>query len=182
AGGAGLAGRRWRRASRGSAAGAGRADAGVDAAGARAFGAEAVVGVGEGAAVEGEAAAADAVGEVVAEPLELLDAVVELAAPGGRQVGPVVAGRGAAFRQFGEGRLDGLERYAEPLGEPDEGDPAEGVAGVTALVARRAPAADQALRLVEVQGRHGDAAALGELADGEFSGVPDGLGHELDLT
>jgi hypothetical protein len=55
---------------------------GEEAAGAGPLVAEDVVWVGEGALAEGEAAAADAVGEVVAESLELFDAIVEFGAPG----------------------------------------------------------------------------------------------------
>jgi hypothetical protein len=52
--------------------------------------AQPVVAVAQQAAVQGEAAAADAVGEAVAQPDELVDARVELVAPRGGQAGPVL--------------------------------------------------------------------------------------------
>ena len=53
--------------------------------------------------------------------------------------------------QRGQRLADARQRNAEPLRHPDERDPAQRLAGVAALVARRAPAGDQALAFVEVQ-------------------------------
>ncbi len=74
-------------------------------------------------------------------------------------------------RQHGQRLADPPERYAETLRHSDEGDPPQGVAGVPALVARRAPAADEAFALVEVQRGHGNAAAVRHLAGCEFEHV-----------
>jgi hypothetical protein len=129
---------------------------------------EDVVRVGQDAAFQGEAAAADAVREVVAEAVELPDAFVQLRAPCLGEPGPVVPGGCAPLGELGERLADGGERDADALGGADEGDPAQGVTAVAALVARGAAAADQALGLVEVQGGDGGAAAGGELADREL--------------
>lgn len=56
------------------------------------------------------------------------------------------------------------------MGDADEGDAAQGVSVVAALVARGAAAVDEALAFVEVQGGDGHSGALGDLADGEFLG------------
>lgn len=56
------------------------------------------------------------------------------------------------------------------MGDADEGDPAQGVAAVAALVAAGAAAVDEAFAFVEVQGRDGYSGAVGDLADGEFFG------------
>ena len=89
------------------------------------------------------------------------------------------------------------QRDPDALRGPDEGDAAEHFARVPALVPRGPPTGDQALRLVEVQGGNRDAAALSDLADGEFAvsgwcgwllrhGLDLGrgldLGHWLDLN
>ena len=65
---------------------------GEEAAGAWSFSGENAARVGEVAGAQGEAAAADALGEVVAQPLELVDSVVEPGPPAGGQVSPVFAG------------------------------------------------------------------------------------------
>lgn len=110
---------------------------GVDheAAGAGAGGGEFVVGVGQGARAQGQAAAADASGQVVAEADELGDAGVEFGAPLGRDRCPVGAGGGAVLGEAFEGLADAGQGDAHALGDADEGDAAQGVAVVAALVA-----------------------------------------------
>ena len=63
---------------------------------------------------------------------------------------------------------DPLERDAGRLPRLDERDAAQRHARVAALVAVRAPRRDQPLALVEAERRLRDAAARGELADGQF--------------
>jgi hypothetical protein len=92
--------------------------------------------VGQMARSQRKTAATDALGQVVAEPLELIDSIIELVLPDGRQGGPVLAGWCSLSRKLIEGVFDLHQRYANPLGSPDEGDPAKRVSGVTALVAR----------------------------------------------
>src|SRR6185312_12635851 len=93
----------------------------------------AVVGVRQFAAVERKAAAADALGEARLQPLQLRDPLVDPAAPGGREARPVAA-RGDAVRgQLGELGGDLLEAEADPLGEDNEGDPAEDRARIAAV-------------------------------------------------
>src|SRR5215207_4459440 len=62
------------------------------------LGAEHVIGVGQAAPVEREAAAANALGELVAERLHLPDPVVEVGAPAGRDLRPVLPGSASARR------------------------------------------------------------------------------------
>lgn len=141
-----------------------------EAAGSGARGGEFVVGVGQGAGVQGQAAAADAAGEVVAQADELGDARVEFVAPLFGDGGPVGAGGGAVVGEGFEGLADAGQGHADALGDADEGDPAQGVAAVAALVAAGAAAVDEPLAFVEVQGGDGDSGAFGDLADGEFLG------------
>lgn len=139
-----------------------------EAAGSGAVLGELVVGVGEGAGAQGQAAASDAVAEVVAQAGELGDACVEFVAPLGGQVGPVGAGGCAVVGELVQGLADAGQGDAHALGDADEGDPAQGVAAVAALVSAGAAAVDEAFAFVEVQGRDGHAGAFGDLADGEF--------------
>src|SRR4051794_28382888 len=113
----------------------------------RAVLAEAVVRVDEAAAVDGEASAADAPGEVVAQLLEAPDAVVELLAPLRREPLPVRAGRGAPVGQGVERGPDLGQRDAHALRDADERQPAQHLATEAALVAGRAAAGDQPLAL-----------------------------------
>jgi hypothetical protein len=69
-----------------------------------------VVGVQQPARLEGQAAAADAAVEPVAQALDELDLGVEARTPRPRQAGPVGLGRGAALGQGGEGVADLLQR------------------------------------------------------------------------
>ena len=96
---------------------------------------EYVVRVGEGASIEGEAAAADAFLEVVTQLLEVDDALVEFGLPALGDALPVLPGRGAVAGEQREDLGDLGERDADSLGDPDHGDSAEGVAFVPSLVA-----------------------------------------------
>src|SRR5581483_4336198 len=128
---------------------------------------EHVAGVRQRATAQTQAAAADAVCEVVAQPLQVHDAVVEVLTPAGRQPRPVSACRHAVLRQRRQRFANFGQRDAEALRHPDERHPAKDVAGVAALVARRAPAGDQPLALVEVKRGDRDAAALGQITGSE---------------
>ena len=102
----------------------------------------AIVGIGELAAVEREAAAADALGEARLQALQLGDPLVDAAAPGGGEPRPVRRVGDTVRGQLGELGGDLVEGEADPLGEDDEGDPAQhrarvaAVAGALALGAR----------------------------------------------
>src|SRR6266542_1885520 len=147
------------------------------AAGALAVLGEPVVAVGEVAAVDRQAAASHAVGEVVAELLEMTDARVQLGLPASRQLFPVVAGRRAAIRQLGEGGADVGQRDADALGDADQRHAPERVAPVAPLVARGAAAGDQLLPFVEMERRDGHPTARGELPDRQLRLVPGWLVH-----
>jgi hypothetical protein len=82
---------------------------------ARALAGGAVVGVGEAAAIEREAAAADALGQPRLEPLELGDALVDPLRPGGGEARPVAALRRLVGRQLRQLRADLLEAEADPM-------------------------------------------------------------------
>src|SRR5271166_1377624 len=69
---------------------------------ARALPGQDVAGVGQGATAQAEAPAADAVGQVVAQSLQVHDAVVEILTPASGQPRPVLAGGDAVCRQRGQ--------------------------------------------------------------------------------
>src|SRR5262245_13821640 len=120
---------------------------------------EHVAGVGQRAGLEAQAAAADAAGEVVAQPLDVQDAVVEVLAPLGREFRPVLAGGDAIVGQRPQRLADAGKWDSEPLRHPDERDTPQRLAGVSALVSAGASAGDEAFPLVEVQRRHRDTTA-----------------------
>src|SRR5690554_2744781 len=129
---------------------------------------ELVARVAQGTGVDRQAAAADAVAEVVAQPAQAGDAVVQVRLPAGRQPAPVLGRRRAAVRQQRQRLADGLERNTGALRDLDDGDPAQHIPGIAALVARIAPALDEALGLVEMQRGNGDAAASGNFAHAQL--------------
>jgi hypothetical protein len=138
--------------------------------GAGAEGGRFVVGVEEAAAVDGEAAAADACREAVAERLERFDALVDLGAPAAGEAFPVASGRRPLIREGVEGPLDLFEGDAGGAAGPDDGHAAEGRAPVAALVAAGALGLDQAALFIETERGGGDTAAGGELADRQLTG------------
>lgn len=92
----------------------------------------------ERAALERQAAAADAPGQTVAQRLEIGDAPVQRAAPGLRQPLPVVSVRRPRFGQLVERDPYFPQGEAEELRGADDGDAPQRFPSVAALVARRA--------------------------------------------
>lgn len=129
-----------------------------------------VVGVEEVAALEGQAATADALPQIVPESDQLLDPVVELGRPSRTQPGPVGLCRGPLSRKVIEGVTDGCQRHPDTLGSSDEGQAPERLASEAALVAGVTCARDEARTFVEVQSRDRAAAALGQVADRQLEG------------
>jgi len=122
---------------------------------------------------------------MVAQPRQPVDAALELGLPGGGQPRPIRDGRRALLRQRPERLADGLQRHAGALRHLDDRHPAQDLARIAALVARRAVAADQPFRLVEMQGRDGKAAAARDIADAELARQGHLLRHRktpLDLN
>src|SRR5215470_6717848 len=114
---------------------------------------QSVVRIGEGATVEGEATATDAILEVVAQLFEVQDAAVEFGLPALGDPLPVLTRRRTVLRQQLEDRGYLSQRNADPLCDPDQRDASEDVSPVAPLVSRRTAADDQALAFVEVQSR-----------------------------
>src|SRR4051794_33015279 len=83
----------------------------------------AVARVGQLAAAEREAAAADALGQPLAQALELGYARVDAGGPRTGELRPVRAGRRAVLGQLRELRAHFVEGQPDPLREHDEGDP-----------------------------------------------------------
>ena len=126
-----------------------------------------VVGVPDRARLERQAPAADAAVEVLTQPLQRRDLLVETWAPARRQVGPVVAVRRAPLGQQLERRLDLGERQPDLLGDADEADPAQHVGVIAAVIGVRPVRRDQPVFLVEPQGRRGDPGPGRDLPDRE---------------
>ena len=135
-----------------------------------------VSGIAQWASAEGEATAADTAIELIPEGGEAGDAIVEVIAPTGGEDAPFLSSCGAVIGKGIECILDLFERDASALGGLDDGNAAKDVAGKAALVPFCAPAVNQPLRFVKVDGRNGDTAAFGNFSDGEFSGQPVGGG------
>src|SRR5919202_726397 len=131
----------------------------------RATRANSVAGVRELAAAEREAAAADAFGEPLLEPLELGDALVDAAAPSGGELRPVGAGRHPVGRQLRQLLADLIEREAHALREHDERHTPNDRPVKAAVAGRRPLRPDEPALLVETERRGGNAAARGDLPD-----------------
>ena len=106
----------------------------------------------------------------VVSRLRSADPAVDVGAPAARESFPVAAGRGAFGRQRFECRSDLLEGDPRGAAGLDERDLAQSCSTVAALVSTSPVGADQGLRLVEAEGRGGDAAAGGELSDCQLLG------------
>ena len=126
-----------------------------------------VVGVEEGAGFHGEAAAADAAGELLLEFFDAAAALFEGCFPAEGSFFPIGLGRRFCQRDFGEGVLDILEWDAEAFGDADQGHAADHVARVAALVAGSAIGGDEAEALVIVERGDGGARALAHLPHAE---------------
>jgi len=110
-----------------------------------------VVGIEQGAAVDREAAAADAGRQAGAQRLERRDPLLQILAPAAREPLPVAPGGRAVRRQRRERLADLCERDAGGPAGLDQRDPAEHRAVVPALVAVGATGRNEALLLVEAE-------------------------------
>lgn len=149
---------------------------------ARSASAELVARVDQGAFGEGQATAADAFGEPVPHPLKPLDTAVEFGAPTFGCSDPELVGGSFAFGQQCEHVADDRQRDAQMVRGSDEGDPPEGLSAVAALVSGRASAVDEPLPLVEAKGGRWNAAAVGQLTNGELGGGRGYWCHEATLA
>jgi L-fuculose-phosphate aldolase len=144
---------------------------GLQIAGARLLAAQGVVRVHQLADAQRQAAAADAAGEPVAQPLQLADPLVQVGAPLRRQPGPVPGGGSPAGGQPGQGVGDPAERDSDLLRGADERHPAQRRPRVAALVARGAAGGDETPFLVKAQRRDSYPAARRELPHGQLAGL-----------
>ena len=128
-----------------------------------------IVRVVQGALFEGQAAASDARGQIVPEPLEQRDLTVESWPPGAGQPRPIGCRRCSAFGKGRQGRPDLVQGQPDSLGDPDEGHPPDGVPVELTLAAGAPLGADQAVTLVEPEGGDADARPVGDLPDGQQS-------------
>src|SRR5688572_2639243 len=85
----------------------------------------AVAGVGEMAAIERQAAAADALGEPSPEAFQLGDALLDTGGPGAGKPGPVVSGRYPFRGKPGQLAGDLVQGEPDALGKDNERDPPE---------------------------------------------------------
>jgi hypothetical protein len=120
------------------------------------------------APVDREAAAADARRQAVSEGLQRLDSPVEVLSPGVREAFPILAARRSAPLEAVERLADLGERDAGSPAGLDEGDPTQDGSVVAALVSVGAGRFDQPFAFVEPKRLRRDAAARGDLADGEL--------------
>ena len=130
----------------------------------------AILGVGQPAVLQREAATPDAVPKPVAQAFELGDALVDPPRPGAGQSGPVGPLGHAIVRQAGELGADLGQRQSDLLGEDNERDSTQRRARVAAVAGAGALGGDEAFLLIEAQRRGGDAAAARDLGDGQELG------------
>ena len=131
-----------------------------------------VVGVEDRAAVERLAAAADAGRQLVPQAQQGGDLGVQLGTPGVRELLPLGGGGRPVGRQVVHGRLDVGQPHPDALRAPDEGHPAQHVAGVAPLAAARAGRGHEAHPFVEAQRRGRDADAGSRFPDGRVPAAP----------
>jgi hypothetical protein len=87
------------------------------------------------AALKRETAAADACGEVVANPFEVLDLFLEYLLPAHRNRAPVFFAGRAPRRQIVERFLDRYQWDSDALRGSDKGETTQNISAVSALVA-----------------------------------------------
>src|SRR5436190_689370 len=120
------------------------------------------------AGAERQTAAADTRRQSAADRLERRNALVELEPPAAREPLPVALRRRLAGGERLEGSPDPLERDPGCLSRLQKRDAPQRDGRVAPLVAVRAPRRDEPLALVETERRLRNAAACGELADGQL--------------
>ena len=126
-----------------------------------------IAGIGELAAVEGEAPAADALGQTGLEAAELCDSLVDPGLPAPGEARPVAASRCSVTRKPRELDADLLECEPHSLREDDERDPAQDRSRIASMAGARPLGVDEPPLLVEAQGRCGHSATTGDLANRE---------------
>src|SRR5262249_49088767 len=117
------------------------------------------------ARLQRQTAAADAGRQAVADRFERRDPRIELGAPRAREPLPIALRRLLSRGEAVEGGTDPPERDAGRLPRLDQGDAAKRDSRVAALVPAGPPRNDQALALVETEGRGGHSAAPRQLCD-----------------
>jgi len=126
-----------------------------------------IVGIPQTARIDREAAAPDARVELVAQSGENRDSFVEQGLPSARQTLPIASRRRAGVGQRGQCLSDLGEAQSHELSSANEAHATQGV-GVIPTVSRRVSfGVQQALVLVEPQGRRGDAGSPGDVADAQ---------------
>lgn len=138
-----------------------------------------VVRVVQRAGVQRQTAAADATGEPVPQPLQPVDAGIELVAPALRQLRPVRSARSVIVRQGPQRVRDVLQAQSHALGGADERQSSQHASLVTSLVAARARRPDQPAVFVEPKCRGRYSTAFGEFTDGQLGG---GFRHSASIT
>jgi drug/metabolite transporter (DMT)-like permease len=136
-----------------------------EAPGAGRVGAQAVVGVVDGALTHREAAAADAQGEAVPDGVQLGDARLQHRSPRLGEPHPVALAQRCIERERLQVRRDPGQRHPDALGGMDHGEAAQDKAVEAPLTAARAFAPDQPEPLVVADRRHGEPGSPGHLPD-----------------
>ena len=126
----------------------------------------AVVGVVELASFQGEAAAADAFGQFVAERHEQPDPLVEFGVPAARESLPVALVGCPPGRERLESFADLVQGQPDALSYVDKGQATQHVAVIAPLVSSGPLRLDQPLALVKPESRRRHAGPGGCLADG----------------
>jgi hypothetical protein len=116
--------------------------------------------------MERQTSTPDATIEIVTEPYQAGDLCVETRSPAARKPRPILLGGGPARRQRCESVTNLFQAQPDLLSGADEGNPTQGRAVVSTLVARRSVRRDEALTLVEPQSGGCNTGTFRKLTDG----------------
>ena len=120
------------------------------------------------AAVKRQATAADTAVQIIPQPLQQRDAPVQIGRPAARNRFPIFPCRRPPIGQVREDALHVRQSYAEFLRDLDQRQTPQNLAIITALVAGRAQAADQAAPFVEMDSRDRYPGTVSDGTDGQF--------------
>lgn len=126
---------------------------------------EFIVRVSQRALFQRQATTADTGVQLLFDAREQVDSAGEFFFPGAAHVLPIFYRGRLILREGAEGGFDFFERESQSLRHFDVGNDSEHATRESALIALISQALDEALRLVEVDGRNGNSASSRQLSD-----------------
>ena len=105
--------------------------------------------------------------QLISQFREALDAIVQVCFPAGRQVAPVLGRGDPIVGKCSERIADAGQGNAQALRDFDDGNAAQNIARVLALIAQGAGGLDDVLRFVKMERRNRYSGALSNFTDAE---------------